>query len=273
MLEAHRVAELLLETQTLIRVVEGELAAAEQDLDLATTALAKTVGSALSEIRGAERSSRLPASLRGWAGEPFLRIKARPASADEIKIRLGPFVREIVNLPAPQTGEELLVQALLRAVGTFTVEILKPNEAFEPVRVPITELASFSGGQRATAVIALMLMFSDLRRRSRASTRDAALASLILDNPLGNANAGFLLDVQLAVASAAGIQLIYLSGIQDLAAIRRFPNFVALSNSAAQQTGWHYIRTDETLRQSFRPGADASGGTLSAARVAVGDPV
>ncbi|MGH2500227.1 MAG: hypothetical protein ACRDF0_09090 [Candidatus Limnocylindria bacterium] len=90
-----------------------------------------------------------------------------------------------------------------------------------------------------------------------------------MDNPLGNANAGFLLDVQLAVARAAGIQLVYLSGIQDLAAIRRFPNFVALANSAAQKSGWRYIRADDELRRAMRPDDDGPGGKLSAARVAV----
>lgn len=268
---ATRISELLIETQTLIRVVEAELAAADQDLDLATTALAKTVGNALAEIRNAERSSRLPESLHGWAGEPFLRIsiKSKPATADEIKVRLRPFVTNVVGVQHGPVGDELLVQALLHAVAGFSVEILKPNESFEPVRVPITELASFSGGQRATAVIALMLMFSELRRRSRAATRDASLGTLILDNPLGNANAGFLLDVQLAVARAAGIQLVYLSGIQDLAAIRRFPNFVALANSAAQKTGWRYIRADDELRRAMRPDDDGPGGKLSAARVSV----
>jgi hypothetical protein len=210
----------------------------------------------------------MPPTLRGWAGEPFLRIKYHPASAAEISARLGPFVREVVASTHPPADEELLVRALVQAVGEFTVEVLKPNEQFDPARVRIAQLGASSGGQHATAAIALFLMLSEQRRHSRATSRDASLGTLILDNPFGNANAGFLLDVQLAVARAAGMQLVYLSGIQDLPAIRRFPNLVALSNTAAQKTGRHYIRADEQLQQLLRPTDDGPGGTLSAARVA-----
>ena len=53
----------------------------------------------------------------------------------------------------------------------FTVRILKPNEAFAPIRVPIAELSSatFSDGQRSTVATALMLMLSELRRQSRSA--------------------------------------------------------------------------------------------------------
>jgi hypothetical protein len=61
----------------------------------------------------------------------------------------------------------------------------------------------------------MMLMLSELRRHSRSSARDASVGTLLLDNPLGNANAGFLIEVQRTVAAAAGIQLIYTTGIAD----------------------------------------------------------
>ena len=48
-------------------------------------------------------------------------------------------------------------QPLERAVGEFRVRILKPNEAFAPIRVPVAELSSptFSNGQRATVATAM----------------------------------------------------------------------------------------------------------------------
>ncbi|MGH2499614.1 MAG: hypothetical protein ACRDF0_05950, partial [Candidatus Limnocylindria bacterium] len=234
---ATRVSELLIETQTLIRVVEAELAAADQDLNLATTALAKTVGNALAEIRNAERSSRLPEALHGWAGESFLRItiKSKPATADEIKVRLRPFVTEVVGLQHGPVGDELLVQALLRAVAGFSVEILKPNESFEPVRVPITELASFSGGQRATAVIALMLMFSELRRRSRAATRDASLGTLILG--LSSHGCGSTTSSRRCLGSPAPVNARMLAEPQWPAFVRKTATLSPSGRSAGSHSG------------------------------------
>lgn len=268
---AEQVAQLLIETANFIEIARGEIASKEQDLRFATTSLAKTVNAALSGLRTAQRSSRLPATLHGWSGEPFLKINfTRPGDDEALKTRLWPFVNEMVNAGDKRlVREKLLLKALERAVGIFRVEILKPNESFAPTYVPITELPSFSGGQRATVAIALMLMFSALREHSRSTSREASLGTLILDNPLGNANAGFLLDVQLAIARAAGIQLVYLTGITDEAAIRRFPNLVTLANSGTLRSDWRYVRIDEALRERLRP-ADEAGGKLSAARIAVG---
>src|SRR5207249_7997888 len=139
--------------------------------------------------------SKMPAALRDWTGEPFLVIRFERPPADQLEARLATFVTEIINRPAARpTGSVLLLQALERAVGAFSVRILKPNEAFQPIRVPVAELSSptFSNGQRSTVATALMLMLSELRRQSRSSSHGTSVGTLLLDNPFGNANAGFL---------------------------------------------------------------------------------
>jgi hypothetical protein len=267
---ARDVSELVTDLRTSIRVLEGELTTLEQDRRLATTSLAKSVQKALGNLRLAETRSKMPANLRSWSGEPFLEVRFEKLPAEELDVRLRTFVTEVLNPTSDRpTGTMLLMRALDRAVGQFRVRILKPNESFAPIRVPVAELSSptFSNGQRATVATALMLMLSELRRQSRSAARGASVGTLVLDNPLGNANAGFLIDVQRTVAAAAGIQLLYMTGIADHNALRRFTNVIALSNDSARRTMRRYVRANPMLLERLVPAQDGPGGRVSARRV------
>lgn len=267
---ARQVGELVADLRTTIGILRADLATLSQDVKLATTSLSKSVNKAMSYLRLAETRSKMPASLRDWAGEPFLIIRFDRPRSDELDARLATFVAEVLNRPTNRpTGSTLLLQALERAVGSFSVRILKPNEGFTPMRVPVAELSSptFSNGQRSTVATALMLMLSELRRQSRSSSGGASVGTLLLDNPFGNANAGFLIEVQRTVATAAGIQLIYTTGIADLNALRHFPNVIALSNDAARRTMRKYVRANPALLELLVPADEGPGGRLSATRV------
>jgi hypothetical protein len=267
---ARDAGELVAELRASIGVLQTELATLEEDRKLATTSLAKSVHKALSYLRLAETRSKMPARLRDWSGESFLEIRFVKPPAEELDVRLRTFVIQILESKSERpTGSKLLMLGLDRAVGEFRVRILKPNEAFAPLRVPVAELSSptFSNGQRATVATAMMLMLSELRRQSRSAAREASVGTLLLDNPLGNANAGFLIDVQRTVAAAAGIQLVYTTGIADLNALRRFPNVIALSNDAARRTMRRYVRANPALLELLVPPENGPGGRLSARRV------
>ena len=269
---ARDVEELVAELRAGIAVLVSELATLEEDRKLATTSLAKSVNKALSYLRLAEKRSKLPARLRDWSGESFIEIRFDKPPPEELDIRLRTFVVQVLDPKSDRPrGSKLLMLALDRAVGEFRARVLKPNEAFAPIRVPVAELSSstFSNGQRATVATAMMLMLSELRRQSRSSARDASVGTLLLDNPLGNASAGFLIEVQRTVAAAAGIQLIYTTGLADLNALRRFPNLIALSNDAARRTMRRYVRANPALLDLLVPPEDGPGGRLSARRVVV----
>ena len=264
-------AELVAELRTSISVLRSELETMSEDVKLATMSLAKAVNKALSLLRLAETRSRMPKTLRDWADAPFLTIRFEKPPAEQLEARLATFVADVINRPTNRpAGTALLLQALERAVGQFSVQILKPNEAFALIRVPVTELSSqtFSNGQRSTVATALMLMLSELRRQSRGAARDASVGTLLLDNPFGNANAGFLIEVQRTVAAASSIQLVYTTGIADFNALRHFPNVVALSNDAARRTMRRYVRANPELLELLIPSNEnPDGGRLSANRV------
>jgi hypothetical protein len=267
---ARDAQRLITDMQTTITVLGNEIASRTEDMKLAAKSLARTVNKAITLLRSAERRSRMPAILRDWAHEEFLTIRFEKPHGDELETRLLPFVTEVLSRPTDRpTHSNLLLQALERAIGKFTVTILKPNEAFDPIRVPITEVSSpaFSNGQRSTVATALMLMLSELRHQSRSMSRGISVGTLLLDNPFGNANAGFLIEVQRTIAAAAGIQLVYTTGIRDYNALRHFPNPIGLSNDAVRRSMRRYVRANPELLKTIIPDDTSRGGRVTAARV------
>ncbi|NEE41550.1 hypothetical protein G3M53_91335, partial [Streptomyces sp. SID7982] len=68
-------------------------------------------------------------------------------------------------------------------------------------RVPVGQMGDvFSGGQLLTAAIALYCTMAALRSNDRGRDRHRHAGTLFLDNPIGRANATYLLELQRAVS-------------------------------------------------------------------------
>ena len=85
------------------------------------------------------------------------------------------------------------------------VEILKPDAVLRAERVPVGQMGDvFSGGQLLTAAIALYCTMAALRSNDRGRDKHRHAGTLFLDNPIGRANATYLLELQRAVVRRAG---------------------------------------------------------------------
>jgi hypothetical protein len=261
------------------------------------------VDSSLATLRSAQRLSRLPEGLGEWSGQEFLRVRFEDPDTAELSTRLGLVVDEITRaavrkaatrptaskptatgpgvgtlpidtLPAAARldGMTLLlrgVHAALEPKGV-TVEILKPDAVLRAERVPVGQMGDvFSGGQLLTAAIALYCTMAALRSNDRGRDRDRHAGTLFLDNPIGRANATYLLELQRAVANALGVQLVYTTGLFDTTALAEFPLVIRLRNDADLRAGLKYIQVEEHLR----PGLPQAGsepavhGEVTATRV------
>ena len=67
---------------------------------------------------------------------------------------------------------------------------------------------------------------------------------LLEDNPLGKANYVPFLHLQRTVAATAGVQLLFLTGIGDLPAVRVFDSVVACSKRNAKDGAGAYVTLD-----------------------------
>jgi hypothetical protein len=262
-----------------LRVLTDELAQLERNRDGIVDRLRGLVESSLDTLRAAQRLSRLPEGLGEWSGQEFLRIRFDDPDQATLTERLGEVVDETTraavarNADLRRDGMSLLlrgVRAALQPRGVG-VEILKPDAVLRAERVPVGQMGDvFSGGQLLTAAIALYCTMAALRGNDRGRDRHRHAGTLFLDNPIGRANATYLLELQRAVADALGVQLLYTTGLFDTTALAEFPLVIRLRNDADLRAGLKYISVEEHLRPGLPrqdPEAEATHGEITATRV------
>ncbi|MEV1046626.1 hypothetical protein [Streptomyces sp. NPDC049916] len=253
-----------------LRVLTDELAQLERNRDSIVDRLRGLVESALTTLRSAQRLSQLPEGLGEWSGQEFLRIRFEEPDQATLTERLGEVVDEATsaalkrNSDLRRDGMSLLlrgVEAALRPKG-IAVEILKPDAVLRAERVPVGQMGDvFSGGQLLTAAIALYCTMAALRSNDRGRDRHRHAGTLFLDNPIGRANATYLLELQRAVSDALGVQLLYTTGLFDTTALAEFPLVIRLRNDADLRAGLKYISVEEHLRPGL-PQQDPDGETV-----------
>lgn len=228
--------------------IEGQLADIGRDQHLVVRQIAALVQAVLANLESANRHSKLPGTLGGWAGEQFLRIRfVRPSSEDDLHARIDAVVDRIVAEKSKPEGLALVKRCVHEAVAPrgFTVKVLKPNSDLAVEPVDVTRLGKFSGGEKLTVCVALYCTLARLRAVNRGRGRMAFGGTLMLDNPLGTASHVALLRLQRDVAAAHGVQLIYTTGVEDLGAVGQFPNVLRMRNSAGVLRTRRYVVLEE----------------------------
>ncbi|MFD3983461.1 hypothetical protein ACFWR6_33230 [Streptomyces griseus] len=253
-----------------LRVLTDELVQLERNRESIVDRLRGLVESALTTLRSAQRLSQLPEGLGEWSGQEFLRIRFEEPDQATLTERLGEVIDEATsaalkrNSDLRRDGMSLLlrgVEAALRPKG-IAVEILKPDAVLRAERVPVGQMGDvFSGGQLLTAAIALYCTMAALRSNDRGRDRHRHAGTLFLDNPIGRANATYLLELQRAVSDALGVQLLYTTGLFDTTALAEFPLVIRLRNDADLRAGLKYISVEEHLRPGL-PQQDPEGETV-----------
>ncbi|MGV9609556.1 hypothetical protein ACWDR2_38385 [Streptomyces sp. NPDC003631] len=250
-----------------LRVLTDELAQLERNRDSIVDRLRGLVESALATLRSAQRLSRLPEGLGEWSGQEFLRIRFEEPDQATLTERLGEVIDEATRAAVRKNSDLRRdgMSLLLRGVGAalqprgVAVEILKPDAVLRAERVPVGQMGDvFSGGQLLTAAIALYCTMAALRSNDRGRDRHRHAGTLFLDNPIGRANATYLLELQRAVSDALGVQLLYTTGLFDTTALAEFPLVIRLRNDADLRAGLKYIQVEEHLRPGLpqQPSAD-----------------
>ncbi|MFF7738246.1 hypothetical protein [Streptomyces sp. NPDC007984] len=262
-----------------LRVLTDELEQLERNRDSIVDRLRGLVESALATLRSAQRLSRLPEGLGEWSGQEFLRIRFEEPDQATLTERLGEVIDEATraavkkNSDLRRDGMSLLLRGVAAALEPkgVAVEILKPDAVLRAERVPVGQMGDvFSGGQLLTAAIALYCTMAALRSNDRGRDKHRHAGTLFLDNPIGRANATYLLELQRAVSDALGVQLLYTTGLFDTTALAEFPLVIRMRNDADLRAGLKYISVEEHLRpglpQQARAG-EAAHSEITATRM------
>ncbi|QIK10063.1 hypothetical protein SLV14_006835 [Streptomyces sp. Je 1-4] len=262
-----------------LRVLTDELEQLERNRGSIVDRLRGLVESSLTTLRSAQRLSRLPEGLGEWSGQEFLRIRFEDPDQATLTERLGEVIDEATraavkkNSDLRRDGMSLLLRGVSAALQPrgVAVEILKPDAVLRAERVPVGQMGDvFSGGQLLTAAIALYCTMAALRSNDRGRDKQRHAGTLFLDNPIGRANATYLLELQRAVADALGVQLLYTTGLFDTTALAEFPLVIRLRNDADLRAGLKYISVEEHLRPGLPqqdPSGEAVHGQITATRM------
>ncbi|MER7399600.1 hypothetical protein ABT381_29285, partial [Streptomyces sp. NPDC000151] len=262
-----------------LRVLTDELTQLERNRGSIVDRLRGLVESSLATLRSAQRLSRLPEGLGEWSGQEFLRIRFDDPDQATLTERLGEVIDEATraavkrNSDLRRDGMSLLLRGVAAALQPrgVAVEILKPDAVLRAERVPVGQMGDvFSGGQLLTAAIALYCTMAALRSNDRGRDKERHAGTLFLDNPIGRANATYLLELQRAVADALGVQLLYTTGLFDTTALAEFPLVIRLRNDADLRAGLKYISVEEHLRPGLpqqRPESETIHGEITATRM------
>ncbi|MEU6642990.1 hypothetical protein ABZ863_10600 [Saccharomonospora sp. NPDC046836] len=259
-----------------LRTLTDDLAQIDRHRTGIVTRLQSLVEGALRTLRSAQRVSRLPDGLGDWSGQEFLRIRFAELEDGELAERLGVVVDEAAagrtsdGRDAKRDGMSLLLRGVRAAVPKgYRVDMLKPDSVLRTERQRVSEIRDvFSGGQQLTAAIILYCTLAALRANNRGKVRNPHSGVLFLDNPIGRASAGYLLELQRAVSRALGVQLIYTTGLFDAGALSEFPLIIRLRNDADLRAGRKYLSVETTIRQELEQLAEPDGvARLSATRL------
>ncbi|WP_410662598.1 hypothetical protein [Amycolatopsis sp. lyj-84] len=259
-----------------LRTLTDDLAQIDRHRGGIITRLQGMVDGALRTLRAAQRVSRLPDGLGDWSGQEFLRIRFTELEENVLAEKLGEVVDEAAvgktsdGRDVKRDGLSLVLRGVQAAAPKgFRVDMLKPDSVLRTERQRVSEIRDvFSGGQQLTAAIILYCTLAALRANNRGKARNRHSGVLFLDNPIGRASAGYLLELQRAVAEALGVQLIYTTGLFDAGALSEFPLIVRLRNDADLRAGRKYLSVDATIRNATDELGDPDGvARLSATRL------
>jgi hypothetical protein len=216
--------------------------------------LSQRAALAAKRLKALQTESYLPKELEAWGGRPFLTVDLKIGNDETERTKhLGELVEKWAregdeeDIPAGHVLAFACLKATLATNGA-TLKILKPTQRLECFYHDITELTGFSEGQRVTAAILIYSILVKLRQRQVGTLDGMPLDAgyLLLDNPLGKANHTALVDLQLRVGKAMGLQLVYASGINDPGALVHFDHIVRLKNTALDsRTGDKLVQVDQ----------------------------
>ena len=258
---ASHAGELAEDLGTRERAITQQIAQVETHKRNVVVRLGELVGEALADLSRASTLSELPAEIGPWAGQQFLTAapRTRP-TPEQVSLRVGELVDRMVAVGKVDLDPvELLWRATEAAVTDgFRASILKPAPEQPSGRTPVEDMRKWSGGENLTASLVLFCVLAKLRAENRTGSKAGAVGGVVpLDNPLGKANYLPFLELQRNVAAANGVQLLFWTGIGDLAAVGAFPRIAAMRKKpAAHRPGVAYVVPDTDASATAAEGTE-----------------
>lgn len=217
-------AEILGELDLRLRHIVRTIAAVDEHRATLVEQLLSAAERGVQLLESAERQSQLPAHMPRFGKVNFLKVRlGTPKTGEDRRGRMEILLEEVIEKETIPSGPKLMQEAVKRLAHPINVDMLFPDPLRPAEYRPVERMGINSGGEQLTCAVLLYCTLAQLRARNRGQHR-VTTSTLILDNPFGTASRVSFLDLQLEVARAARIQLVYTTGVKDYDAIAVFPN-------------------------------------------------
>lgn len=254
--DAERLQRLLSDR---IATIQQEIGEYEADRNRAVGEMDGLLLAAISLFQRAVSRGVVPEQVPRFGGRRILAMSFRPPSAEGesgVALRRHLCQQMLIDYVAanevPQTDHAMaaaLLERYARAVQMKSTDepalglrLLKSNDHGRIHHLPVGAFKA-SAGETLTSAMLLYLLVARLRSEGRASQRTRIGGVLILDNPLGKASNTLFLRMQVALAAAMDVQLIFTTAVKDWSAIGEFPQVVKLRKEATDPaTGRIFVR-------------------------------
>lgn len=222
----------------------------------------------LDRVAAATRLPHEPA-LGAWSGKQFARLTHKVVTDEATRRHL---LREVLNRAVTsgssrRGGPDLAFEATMALFEDgLRVFALKPHPQPDDQYHPIEKVGpEFSGGEELTIKLVLFCAVSAVRAAERAGRPRGGYRAgpLLIDNPIGTASRGSLVDLQLRLARHLGAQFIPFTALEgELNVTGRFAAVVALTNDQDLLSGQRYVTPADTVVVPPRPPDTPSGASL-----------
>jgi hypothetical protein len=220
--------------------LEQMIQSKESNIEICAKTMQKLVEDGIRLLRRAT-SVLIPDSVDRIGGQPILHLNQKQLSPqtplfDLIKERLRSMARD-KDTDFPSSGQKLVAETIWHITSgcgrNLNIKQLKPEPTITGFSHELVGKMSLCGGEALTVGTMMYLLCGRLRAEQH-GRQIGNCGALLMDNPFGEANKAWLVNIQRALARALKIQLIYFSGIKDPNTLYEFDYHVNLRPSRKQ---------------------------------------
>ncbi len=153
----------------------------------------------------------------------------------------------------PEQGADLVAAGMinLSPQRAFGLQLLQMEQNADHQYQDAGRLKK-SGGQGVVIAMFMYLMMSQLRRTHQAVTKRGGGCPLILDNPFAKVQTRALIDVQIMLAEAIGVQLIFFTAMKDVNILAGFQRVIRLRKEGVKSGRSHIQMATATFNTAVQ---------------------
>lgn len=233
-----------------IKVTESQLSEMVPDFDRCVGELQQLIEQGASVLNRAAKVA-VPIDAPYIGGKPIIRLKETITGIvkESGKAIIAGYLNKLIeDNHIPENGSNLVSDGLVLFAPqrAFGMQILQMEQNVSH-QYQFANSLKMSGGQSVVIAIFLYLLISKLRADSRVSSGVDGGCPLILDNPFAKVQTRALIDVQLMLAKAVGVQLIFFTATKEVNTLAGFQKVIRLRkggvNSVTKRTQLQMVKS------------------------------